>query len=202
MIMARVFAHTTVEDLAKYSTIPVINGLSDLEHPCQIMADLFTVTEHKGSLDNIKIAYVGDGNNVCNSFVAASIILGFGLNVATPAGYEPHKGYAAKAKHVRFTNDPREAVTGADIVYTDVWASMGQEEETEKRKKIFAQFQLNSDLLKNAKDDHLIMHCLPAHRGEEITDEIIDGPNSIVFDEAENRLHIQKSIMVWLSEKH
>ncbi|UCF71704.1 MAG: ornithine carbamoyltransferase [candidate division WOR-3 bacterium] len=202
IIMARVFAHKTVEDLAKNATIPVINGLSDLEHPCQIMADLFTVTEHKGSLENITLAFVGDGNNVCNSFVAASTILGFRLHIATPAGYEPERNYTVRAKNVVLTNEPREAIRNADIIYTDVWASMGQEIEAEKRKKTFSRFQINSDLLRDAKEDHLIMHCLPAHRGEEITDEVIDGPHSIVFDEAENRLHIQKSIMVWLCQKY
>jgi len=202
MIMARVFAHKTVEDLAESSTIPIINGLSDLEHPCQIMADLFTVLEKTESLDKTTIAYIGDGNNVCNSFVSASTILGFNLNIATPPGYEPNREYTSRAKHVALTYDAKEAVTDADIIYTDVWASMGQEQESEQRKKIFASFQINAELLKNAKKDHLVMHCLPAHRGEEITDEVIDGPHSIVFDEAENRLHIQKGIMVWLSQKN
>ncbi|UCG29691.1 MAG: ornithine carbamoyltransferase [candidate division WOR-3 bacterium] len=202
IVMARVFAHKTVDDLAKSSSIPVINGLSDLEHPCQIMADLFTVFEKKGPLDGLTIAYVGDGNNVCNSFVAASILLGFSLRIATPAGYEPEKTYTEKAANTVLSIDPIEAVADADIVYTDVWASMGQEKEAAERKKVFKKFQLNTDLLKHAKKDHLVMHCLPAHRGEEITDEIIDGPHSIVFDEAENRLHVQKGIMVWLSQQH
>ncbi len=202
IVMARVFAHKTVDDLAKSSSIPVINGLSDLEHPCQVMADLFTIIEKKEHLDNITLAYVGDGNNVCNSFVAASIVLGFKLKIATPAGYEPYNDYTAKAGTTTLTTDPRDAVTDADIVYTDVWASMGQEKEAAERKKIFNRFQLNADLLKHAKKDHLVMHCLPAHRGEEITDDIIDGPHSIVFDEAENRLHVQKGIMVWLSQQH
>ncbi len=201
MIMARVFSHKTVEGLAKNAPIPVINGLSDLEHPCQIMADLFTILEKKNTLDNITIAYIGDGNNVCNSFVSASIILGFKLKMATPTGYEPAEDYLRRAKNVTLTNDPAEAVTNADVVYTDVWASMGQESETAQRKKIFSRFQVNAELLKNAKGDHLVMHCLPAHRGEEITDEVIDGPHSIVYDEAENRLHVQKGIMVWLSQK-
>ena len=201
IIMARVFAHKTVEELARSSTIPVINGLSDLEHPCQIMADLFTIMEKKETFTDFTLAYVGDGNNVCNSFIAASKILGFNLKIATPAGYEPEKAYITKASNTSLTHDPVEAVTDADIVYTDVWASMGQEKEAEKRRKIFAPFQVNSDLMKNAKKDHLVMHCLPAHRGEEITDEVIDGPHSIVFDEAENRLHVQKSIMVWLIQQ-
>jgi len=198
IIVARVFTHKTVEDLAKNATISVINALSDIEHPCQIMADLYTILEKRGSLENMTIAYVGDGNNVCNSFVAASNTLCFKLNVATPAGYEPSKEYTTRADKLRLTNDPQEAVTDADIVYTDVWVSMGQEQEAEQRKRIFAPYQINQDLLKHAKKEHLIMHCLPAHRGEEITDDVIDGPNSVVLDEAENRLHVQKSIMVWL----
>jgi ornithine carbamoyltransferase len=201
LIMARVFVHKTVEDLAKSSTIAVINGLCDLEHPCQVMCDLFTVIEKKRSLKNITLSYIGDGNNVCNSFVAASSILGFQLAIATPQGYEPNKGYLAKSNTVHLTNDPKQAIKDADIIYTDVWASMGQEREAEQRKKIFMPFQLNKKLLQNAKKKYLIMHCLPAHRGEEITDEVIDGPHSIVFDQAENRLHIQKALMVWLSQK-
>lgn len=200
LIMARVFAHKTVEDLAKNATIPVINGLCDLEHPCQVMCDLFTIIEKKGKLDNVTIAYVGDGNNVCNSFVAASAILGFTLNIACPQGFEPDKDYLTKNKTVNLTHDPKPAVADADIIYTDVWASMGQENEAEQRKKIFLPFQLNKELLKSAQKDYLIMHCLPAHRREEITDEVIDGPQSIVFDQAENRLHIQKAIIVWLSK--
>lgn len=201
IVMARVFAHKTVDDLAKNSTIPVINGLSDLEHPCQIMADLFTILEKKKSLDNITIAYVGDGNNVCNSFVAASRVLGFRLKIATPNGYEPNSNYISKAENTTVTNDPRDAVKDADIVYTDVWASMGQESESAQRKEIFAPFQVNAELIRHAKNDFSVMHCLPAHRGEEITDEVIDGPHSIVFDEAENRLHIQKGIMAWLIQR-
>jgi ornithine carbamoyltransferase len=201
LIMARVFAHKTVEDLAKNATIPVINGLCDLEHPCQVMCDLFTVIEKKKSLKNVTIAYIGDGNNVCNSFLAASTLLGFQLNVATPKGYEPNKDYLAKAETANLYHNPQDVIEDADIVYTDVWASMGQEKEAEQRKKIFMPFQLNKKLLQNAKKNYLIMHCLPAHRGEEITDEVIDGPHSIVLDQAENRLHIQKALMVWLSQK-
>ena len=198
IIVARVFIHRTVKDLAENATISVINALSDVEHPCQIMADLYTILEKRGSLDDTTIGYVGDGNNVCNSFVAASSILGFKLNVATPAGHEPSKEYTTRADKLMLTNDPQEAVTDADIVYTDVWTSMGQEHEAEQRKRIFAPYQINRELLKHANRDYMIMHCLPAHRGEEITDDVIDGPNSIVLDEAENRLHVQKSIMVWL----
>jgi len=202
IIMARVFVHKTVEDLAKSATISVINGLSDLEHPCQIMCDLFTVIEKKNSISDITIAYIGDGNNVCNSFVAASCLLGFTLNIATPKGYEPHKDYLAKNNSIDLTNEPKKAVQYADIIYTDVWTSMGQEKEAKKRKKVFQPFQVNSELLKFAARDYLIMHCLPAHRGEEITDEIIDSTRSIVFDQAENRLHVQKAIMVWLLQKN
>jgi len=199
IIMARVFSHKNIKELAKNANVPVINGLCDLEHPCQILCDLFTVIEKKGDLSKIVLAYVGDGNNVCNSFVAASALLGFKMTVATPDGYEPDKDYLKKARNVKWTNNPKEAVKDADVIYTDVWASMGQESEAEQRKKIFRPFQLNNELLKNTqKKDYLIMHCLPAHRGEEITDEVIDGPHSIVFDQAENRLHIQKGIMVFL----
>lgn len=198
LIMARVFVHKTVEDLAKSATIPVINGLCDLEHPCQIMCDLFTIIEKKGALDTVVIAYLGDGNNVCNSFIAGSALLGFQVNIATPKGYEPNKEYLAKAKTVALVNDPKKAVTHADIVYTDVWASMGQETEAEARKEIFKPFQVNSQLLELANKNYMVMHCLPAHRGEEITDQVIEGKHSIVFDQAENRLHIQKAIMVWL----
>jgi ornithine carbamoyltransferase len=201
LIMARVFVHRTVEDLAKNSSITVINGLSDLEHPCQVMCDLFTILEKRESLDTTTIAYVGDGNNVCNSFLAASTLIGFKLNIATPAGYEPHPDYLTKAPQATLTHDPKKAVADADIVYTDVWASMGQENEADKRKEVFQPYQINSNLLRSAEKDYLVMHCLPAHRGEEITDEIIDGHASIVFDQAENRLHIQKALMVWLMQR-
>lgn len=200
IIMARVFAHKTVVDLAENSTVPVINGLSDLEHPCQIMADLFTVLEKKGTLSGVTVAYIGDGNNVCNSLIAASTITGFRLNVATPAGYEPDKYYVSQAKTLSLVQDPAAAVRDADIIYTDVWASMGQEQEAENRRKIFHRFQINADLLRSAQKEYLVMHCLPAHRGEEIAGEVIDGERSIVFDQAENRLHAQKGIMVWLSK--
>jgi ornithine carbamoyltransferase len=200
IIMARVFAHKTVEDLAKSASIPVINGLSDLEHPCQVMADLFTVIEKKGTLEDVTIAYIGDGNNVCNSLVSASMILGFRLTIATPPGYAPNKEYTTKAKNTELTDDPKQAIADADIIYTDVWTSMGQENEATKRTQIFMPFQINDELLKSASKDYLIMHCLPAHRGEEITDEVIDGNHSIILDQAENRLHAQKGIMVWLSQ--
>ncbi|OGC38864.1 ornithine carbamoyltransferase [candidate division WOR-3 bacterium RBG_13_43_14] len=201
LIMARVFTHKTVKDLSENSTIPVINGLCNLEHPCQIMCDLFTIIEKKNDLTNTVIAYVGDGNNVCNSFVAASARLGFKLNIATPKRYEPDKKYLGHASATTLMHDPKEAVANANIIYTDVWASMGQENEAAARREIFKPFQVNSSLIANAPKDCLIMHCLPAHRGEEITDEVLDGPSSIVFDQAENRLHIQKAIMVWLIDK-
>ncbi len=202
IIMARVFSHKTITDLAENATVPVINGLCDLEHPCQILCDLFTVIEKKGDLSKVVIAYIGDGNNVCNSFVAASAILGYRMNVATPVGYEPNKDYLKKAKNVDWTSDHDYAPRQADVIYTDVWASMGQELEAEQRRKIFHSFQLNSKLLETAqKKDYIIMHCLPAHRGEEITDEVIDGSHSVVFDQAENRLHSQNGIMVHLCSK-
>jgi ornithine carbamoyltransferase len=149
----------------------------------------------------VTIAYIGDGNNVCNSFIAAAPMLGYHLSIATPQGYEPEQSYLAKAQTVNLTHDPYTAVKGADIIYTDVWASMGQEEEAAERKEIFMPYQINSRLLKAASPGCLVMHCLPAHRGEEITDEVIDGPQSIVFDQAENRLHVQKAIMTWLVER-
>ncbi|MCK4329383.1 ornithine carbamoyltransferase, partial [candidate division WOR-3 bacterium] len=196
-IMARTFEHKTVLQLAKYATIPVINGLSDLEHPCQVLADMFTIWEKRGTFSNIKLAWVGDGNNVCNSLIIASKILKFYLSISTPRGYEPNKKFT-NTSSIYVTNDPLDAVKEADIIYTDVWTSMGQEMEREERLKKFKEFQVNNSLLKKAKSDCLIMHCLPAHRGEEITDDVIDGPQSIVFDQAENRLHAQKALLVKL----
>ena len=205
-IMARTFAHRTVLELAENATVPVINGLSDLEHPCQILADLLTVKEHKGELKGLKLAWIGDGNNVCNSLMLASGILGVHMTVSTPKGYEPPEEVVKQAKifaqknggSITLFNDPFEGVRDADIVYTDVWASMGQEAEREKRLKDFRGFQVNQDLIKHAKGDVIVMHCLPAHRGEEITDDVIDGPHSVVLDEAENRLHAQKALLVKL----
>uniref|UniRef100_A0A7C4TH54 Ornithine carbamoyltransferase n=1 Tax=candidate division WOR-3 bacterium TaxID=2052148 RepID=A0A7C4TH54_UNCW3 len=203
IIMARVFSHRTIIELAGNAEVPVINGLCDLEHPCQILGDLYTIIEKKGALNKITLAFVGDGNNVCNSLIAASAILGYKMNVATPTNYEPNKDYLKRAKNVRWTENPVEAIRNADIIYTDVWVSMGQESETEKRRRVFQPFQVNGELLKkNQKGDYLIMHCLPAHRGEEITDEVIDGSHSIVLDQAENRLHIQKGIMVFLCREY
>ncbi len=202
-IMIRTFSHQDVIDLAKYATIPVINGLTDLLHPCQVLADLFTILEKKRKLQGLKLAYIGDGNNVAHSLLNGCSKVGMDIVVASPKGYEPKKEIVDNAKEtarkmgskVEIINNPVEAVKDADIVYTDVWASMGQEKEAEERRKIFKDFQVNLELVKYAKEDYLFMHCLPAHRGEEVVDEVIDSPNSIVFDEAENRLHVQKAIM-------
>jgi len=200
VIVARTFAHETVLELARHATIPVINGLSDLEHPCQALADLFTIYEKKGDLSKIKLAYVGDGNNVCHSLMVGASICGINMKVATPPDYEPQKEYVDKTE-INVINDPYEAVRDVDVIYTDVWISMGQETEREKRIKDFNKFQVNKTLLSYAKRDVNVMHCLPAHRGEEITDDVIDGPHSIVFDQAENRLHVQKAVLLKLLEK-
>ena len=203
VIMARLFEHVHIEELAEYATVPVINGLTDYNHPCQIMADAYTILEHVGKLENIKITYVGDGNNIANSWINLASKIPFELVICTPQNYEPDAKtleYAKKAglSTVEVTADPIAAVKNADVVYTDVWASMGQEAEAAERKKIFAPYQLNEDLMKHAKPNTKVMHCLPAHRGDEITDEVVDGVNSIVFDEAENRMHVQKAIIVKL----
>lgn len=205
-IMARVFSHQTVVDLAKYASVPVINGLCDMEHPCQALADFQTILEHKGRLEGLKLAYVGDGNNVCHSLMLLAAKMGMNMSVGCPHRYEPnagitalsHKDAAETGAVITVTNDPFEAVKDADVIYTDVWASMGQEAETEVRVPIFKPYQINSELVKAAKDDAIILHCLPAKRGLEITDEVIDGPQSVVFDEAENRLHAQKAVMALL----
>ena len=202
-IMARVFAHQTILELIKYSSVPVINGLSDMTHPCQGLADLFTIYEKKGRLSGLKLAYIGDGNNVAHSLILGCSKMGMEINLACPKGYEPNPKVVSKGKEegrksggrVRVMNDPREAVRMADVIYTDVWASMGQEKEQEKRVKIFKPFQVHAKLVKEAKEDYLFMHCLPAHRGEEVTDEVADSKNSIIFDQAENRLHTQKALL-------
>lgn len=206
MIMARLFAHSDIEELAKYSSVPVVNGLTDYNHPCQIMADTFTIMEHRGKLDGMKIVYVGDGNNVANSWINFASRVPLHMVICSPGNYEPDaitlaNANAAGISKIEVINDPVEAVTNADVVYTDVWASMGQEAEAEARKKIFMPYQLNSKLMQHAKKDALVMHCLPAHRGEEITDEVLESKQSIVFDEAENRMHVQKAIMVKLAGK-
>ena len=205
IIMARLFDHKHILDLAKYSDIPVINGLTDYNHPCQILGDFYTIIEHKGLMDNIKITYIGDGNNIANSWLNLAAKFPMHLVVCSPAGYEPDEKTAVYAKGqnvstIEILSDPVESIKNADIVYTDVWASMGQEEEAKERQKIFHDYQVNPGLMKHAKADALFMHCLPAHRGDEVTDEVIDSPQSIVFDEAENRLHVQKAIIVKLLE--
>lgn len=205
-IMYRAYEHDMVMELAKHATVPVINGLDNFEHPCQIMADLLTVKEHLGKLKGIKMAYVGDGNNVCNSLMLGCAMVGMDLSCGCPKGYEPDPGVLKKAKAIAKKNgcklkvveSPREAAKDADVVYTDVWVSMGQEEEQKLREKIFKPYQVNSDLMAVAHKDAIVMHCLPAHRGMEITDEVIDSPASVVLDQAENRLHAQKAIMVAL----
>ena len=202
-IMARVFDHQDVVDLAKYGSVPVINGLSDFSHPCQALADYMTIKEKKGRIEGIKVVYVGDGNNVCHSLMIAGTKLGANVVVATPEGYEPdakvikwaEENAAESGGSFELLHDPVQAVKDADVIYTDVWASMGQEAEAEERRKIFMPFQVNKDLVKHAKKDYIFMHCLPAHRGEEVTDDVVDSPNSVVFDEAENRLHAQKAAM-------
>ena len=208
LVMARVFEHKTVIALAKYASIPVINALCDQEHPCQVMADFFTVLEHRGDLNGFTLAFIGDGNNVCNSLILLSAILGTHIRVSSPKGYKPHIDILKKASEIfrssggsyEFFHDPRDALKKAEAVYTDVWASMGQETEVEERKKIFQPYQVNRELLSGASGDILIMHDLPAHRGEEITDAVIDSEKSIVFDQSENRLHAQKGILVFLQQ--
>lgn len=202
-IMIRTFDHQDVIDLAKYGSIPVINGLTDLHHPCQVLTDLFTALEKKRKLQGLKLAYIGDGNNMAHSLLQGCSKVGMDIAIASPSGYKPLdfvvKESMENAKYmgskVEILDDPVAAVKNADVVYTDVWASMGQEKEAEERKKKFAGFQVNPNLVKNAKDDYIFMHCLPAHRGDEVVDEICDSPNSVIFDEAENRLHVQKAVM-------
>jgi ornithine carbamoyltransferase len=200
-IMIRTFDHADVEELARYGSIPVINGLTDLLHPCQVLADLLTVREHLGGWEGKAIAWVGDGNNMANSWLNAAGTLGFELRLACPRGYEPNAGILernrAKTK-VLLTTDPREAVRGAHVVNTDVWASMGQEEEREIRARAFAGYMVDRALMRLADAGAIFLHCLPAHRGEEVSDEVIEGPQSKVWDEAENRLHVQKALMATL----
>ncbi len=205
-IVLRTFEHTNVVELAKYADVPVINGLSDLSHPCQGLADLYTIQEKLGRLKGVTLAYVGDGNNVTHSLLYCASKLGVNISVATPKKYEPNKDVVKKAKEFAAISGAKmnlyysaaEASKNADIIYTDVWTSMGQEKEAMVRKKIFESFQVNKKLVSLAKNGCLIMHCLPAHRGEEITDEVVDSGNSIVFDQAENRLHVQKAILIQL----
>jgi ornithine carbamoyltransferase len=210
-LLIRTFSHDKVIELAKYASVPVINALSDLLHPCQALADVFTVKEKKAregkeGLRGLKMAYIGDGNNVCHSLMSACAKIGLNLTVATPKGYEPNEAIAEQAfadarkagVEIDILNDPVVAAKDADVIYTDVWASMGQEKEKQVRSNEFGAFQINAKLVKLAKPDYIFMHCLPAHRGDEVTDEVIDSPNSVVFDQAENRLHVQKAILVKL----
>jgi ornithine carbamoyltransferase len=203
IIAARTFSHQTVEELAKNSDIPVINALSDQEHPCQALADLMTIIEKKGDLKKLTLAYIGDGNNVANSLLLATSLTGMNFRIAAPKGYMIPEKYLQLARdfaaysgtEIICTEDPHQAAKNADVIYTDVWTSMGQEAETELRRKIFADYQINEDLMKSAKKDAIIMHPLPAHHGEEVSAGILDTPNSVVFDQAENRMHIQKALL-------
>jgi ornithine carbamoyltransferase len=205
-IMARTYAHADVVDLARHSGVPVINGLSDWLHPCQAMADLMTIQEKKGRLAGLRLAYVGDSNNVTHALLQAGSRVGMRVAVASPRGYQPDPEVLAQSRaaahhtggDVLVTEDPLEAVRGADVVYTDTWASMGQEAEHEARARVFRPYQVNPRLVAEAAEDWIFMHCLPAHRGEEVVDEVMDGPHSVVFDEAENRLHVQKAILALL----
>ncbi|MFQ6127649.1 MAG: ornithine carbamoyltransferase [Thermoplasmata archaeon] len=205
-IAYRAFDHEKVLELARNSSIPVINALDNLEHPCQALADILTIKEKKNDLKGLKLAYVGDGNNVCNSLILACSLTGIDITVACPEGYEPNGKILGEARNLasrgnskcEVVRNPQEAAQGADIIYTDVWVSMGDEEEAEKRLEDFRNYQVNSDLLSVTSSDCIIMHCLPAHRGQEITDEVLDGPQSVVFDQTENRLHAQKALLVSL----
>jgi len=205
--MARVFAHQHILDLARHGSVPVINGLSDLLHPCQALADYFTLRERRGSLEGLKIAYVGDGNNVCHELMFGAVKLGLRMSVASPQGYTPKDMLVKSASReaqklgrprVEIVDDPLAAVEGADVVYTDVWTSMGQEEEEAARRQAFEGFMVTPEMMAAASPEAVFMHCLPAHRGEEVAPEVVDGPQSVVFDEAENRLHTQKAILMLL----
>jgi len=202
-IMIRTFAHSDVEGLAQHADVPVVNGLTDLVHPCQIMGDYFTLLEHRGRRDDFKIAYLGDGNNITNSWLNLASKIPMRLWIGTAADTKPDedilkRAQAAGVSEIKLTEDPKEAADKADVIYTDVWASMGQKDKAEEKAKLLSKYQVNNALLKLAKPDVLVMHCLPAERGREITDEVMDGPHAVVFDEAENRLHIQKAIMAFL----
>lgn len=205
-IVLRTFEHKNILEMAKSAAVPVINGLSDFSHPCQALADIYTIKEKFANLKNKILAYVGDGNNVCNSLLYASSKVGMSMHVAAPKGFEPDKGVVEEARYIaksqksaiNLFHNPFEAVKDADVIYTDVWTSMGQEKEAKARKKIFKEFQVNKKLVQLAKKGVLVMHCLPAHRGEEITDEVIESRNSVVFDQAENRMHVQKAILIKL----
>ncbi len=206
-IMIRTFEHEKVEELAKYASIPVINGLTDMFHPCQVLADLLTIQECKGKVKGLKMAYIGDGNNMAHSLMIGAAKVGMDISISSPNGYKPNEAVVARAKgfaaesgsSIVITEDPVEAVKDADVIYTDVWASMGQEEESQARIKAFAaNYQVNDELVQHAKDDYIFLHCLPAHRGEEVAAEIIDGGHSVIFQEAGNRMHAQKALLVEL----
>jgi ornithine carbamoyltransferase len=201
--MIRTFDHQIAVNLARHASIPVVNGLTDWLHPCQILADMLTMIEHGLDMDDAVVAYVGDGNNVANSWIEAAALYGLTLRIACPEGYDPDMALVTQVRNagrgrVEIVRSPEEAAEGADVLYTDVWASMGQEAEREKRLEAFSRYQLNETIVSFAKVGALVMHCLPAHRGEEITDDVLDGPNSIVLDQAENRLHAQKAVIVEL----
>jgi len=202
-VIIRTFSHDTLEEFASHASIPVVNGLSDLHHPCQALGDLQTIIEKKGTLKGIRLAYIGDGNNVANSLIEAASLTGMNISLACPKGYDPDPDVLKRAKESSATSisvmrDPADAVAAADVVYTDVWVSMGQENEAARKRTKFKKYQINSKLLSNARRDAIVLHCLPAHRGEEITNEIMDGPQSAVFDQAENRLHTQKALLEFL----
>jgi ornithine carbamoyltransferase len=200
-IMIRTYGQDIVEGLAKWANIPIINGLTDLYHPCQILSDLYTISEFKGGFDNLKIVYIGDGNNVANSWIEASILFGLNLSMAIPHNYQPLGMLLEKAKENKkfmITDDIYEAVRNADVINTDVWVSMGQEKEMEERKRVFASYKIDDDLLKNAKNDAIIMHCLPAYRNQEISDSVFERYQNNIFTQAENRLHVQKALLEWL----
>lgn len=203
MIVIRTYEHSRVEELARASSVPVINALTDMHHPCQALADMMTILEKKGRLKGVRLAYIGDGNNVANSLIEASSRLGLDIVIACPEGYEPNPDVLERARaeakgDIVIVREPKEAAGRADVIYTDVWISMGQESTAEEKKKRFARYQVNSELLSCAKKDAIVMHCLPAKRGQEITDDVIDGPLSVVFDQAENRLHSQKALIEFL----
>jgi ornithine carbamoyltransferase len=203
IIVARTFAHSSITELAENATVPVINGLCDLFHPCQVLADCLTLRELRGKLDGLRVVFLGDGNNMVHSWMRAAAKFGFDFTLICPEGYEPNQEILAQAVangtgEIRVTHDLADGARGADVLYTDVWASMGQEDEAAERGAIFRPYQLNADVVALAADDAIVMHCLPAHRGEEITADVVDGPRSVVFDQAENRLHLQKAVIAWL----
>jgi len=204
-MMIRAYKHSTIAEFAKYATIPVINGLSDMEHPCQLLADIMTMQEHFGSTQDLKVAWVGDGNNVCNSLILSTVLTGLDVTVSTPKGYEPAEEYVQKARNlggkVTLVREPEKAVKDAEVIVTDTWISMGDEDERDERMKLFGDYTVDSELMKLASPDARVLHCLPAHRGEEITDEVMEGGQSLVWDEAENRLHAQKALLVRLLKK-